>query len=171
MYQVNPGNLAGAFTLLEWVLFALHSMALLAGVYLAFLHKESNRLRRRLIKQLGRALLGVGLAGGVFGGLHLADVLPVARPYGLYIASVILVALVSYAAYYARSVYPKQLSNTPTSRGKQPAKSQSRPAAQQPQTKQPQSGHKPKEHSGEPSPPLPPRSRRESRRERKRKHR
>jgi hypothetical protein len=171
-YLTTPQTGAGA---LEWVFFAAQVLVAIAGVYLAFLQRSQHPVRARAQRQLGYALLAVGLVGAVVGALRIGGVMPFTMPVWIAVATLFNVLLAGFALYYARAVYPAQLaayeqasrgrSGRPGSRTQVgSAANTSRPAAR-PITRTPP------DTNGVARPASPPSTRREARRDRKRKSR
>jgi hypothetical protein len=154
-----------AFGPFEWGFLLLQFIVAGMGVYFAFKRSDSNALRKQLVSKLGMALLIVGGIGIVVGGLRLGNVTAFAQPFWWYLVLVAEIAVAGYAAYYARVVYPSQLRNSATSRGKV-ASSNKRQVASLSTTNNgtgEHHTHDEREETGQPQ-----RSRRDARRERKR---
>ncbi len=148
----------------EWVFFLLQFFVAGVGVYFAFMRSDSNALRKQLLSKLGTALLIVGGIGIIVGGLRLGNVAVFTQPFWFYIVLVAEIAVAGYAAYYARAIYPSQLRNSQTSRGKSSSKQQ---VANTPAVANNGAGEA-GESSTERQAQQPQRSRRDARRERKR---
>lgn len=121
MNLFNPDYLLAAnapFDALGWGLFIVHIAVLLAGLYFAFLRQGGNVLKQQRLRQLGYLATGLGGIGALFGGLWLGGVAPFTMPIWSVVTMVVVVAAGAYVAYYARVVYPRELSNIHTSRGK-----------------------------------------------------
>jgi hypothetical protein len=154
------------FGALEWVFFIAQIAIAIAGIYLSFLRADSNPLRKESLQRLGYALLGLGAAGTLVGALRVAGVELFTMPIWITIVTVLEVILVAYALYYALSVYPaRQAALAEADRGKGarrgPARSQ--PALQANSTNGGSSYSAPR--------PVATSTRRESRRDRKRRSR
>lgn len=127
-YLVTPS----LFGPLEWLFFLLQIAGVGAGVYLLVVRKDSNALRKRLLDRLGAILAGVGGLGVVLGLLRLGLVGEFAKPYWFVALLLAELGLAGYVAYYVRFIYPRQLAQSPTSRGKSstrqpPARAQANP--------------------------------------------
>ncbi|HNP72060.1 MAG TPA: hypothetical protein PKK15_13155 [Kouleothrix sp.] len=94
------------FGALEWVFFAAQIALALAGAYLVFLRAEPHPIRRDTARNLGYALLIVGVVGIVLGALRLVPVELFTMPIWFTLVTVIEVALAAYAAYFLLAVLP-----------------------------------------------------------------
>jgi hypothetical protein len=97
------------FGALEWVFFIAQIALAVAGVYLAFLRVEPHTIRRAVSHNLGYALLGVGALGIIFGALRLAPVALFTMPIWFAIAIVLEAILAIYAVYYILAVLPARV--------------------------------------------------------------
>jgi hypothetical protein len=113
-YLITPA----VFGPLEWAFFILQVAGVAAGIYLAFLRKDNNRVRRGLLQKLGYALMALGGVGVLLGLLRLNQVAVFNQRYWFLLAGIADVILAGYVAYYSRAVYPRQLAQSHTSRGK-----------------------------------------------------
>ncbi len=164
---VNPSYYLAASSQLGWLgwSFVLIQVAgVAAGLYLMFVRRESNALRRTLLYQLSIALLVIGGIGVLLGVLRLANVPVFNQRYWFYLQLLVELGLAAYIVYYVRSVYPALMAQSQSSRGKGGAR---RDAARSLSSQAHQNGT---------AGPVPPRpvattSRREARRDRKRKGR
>lgn len=136
------------------------------GLYLAFARRDNNQFRHKLVVQLGLALIVGGGCGLLLSGLRLANLPVFNQRYWFYLLLLLEAALAGYALFYARTIYPRQLAQSQTVRGKiasrQQKSTQVTPATQSP--------------NGQSTLPIAPettvtRSRREARRANKRKNR
>jgi hypothetical protein len=93
----------------EWVIFGAESGAVLAGIYLAFLRRDSHPIRGGALRRLGLALVVLGGLGVIFGVLRLAAVEPFTMPVWVYGVGLIEIALAVYALSYRWVRYPAQL--------------------------------------------------------------
>lgn len=84
---------------LEWLFFVAQLALVVAGVYLVFLRAEPHPVRRALSRSLGYALLVVGALGTLFGALRLAPVEFFTMPIWFTLATVLEVGLAGYALY------------------------------------------------------------------------
>ncbi len=103
---------------IEWAFFVLQLAGAAAGIYLAFLRKDSTIVRRSLLQRFGYVLLVVGGIGVILGVLRLNLVGVFAQRYWFLLIGLIEVGLACYVAYYVRFVYPQQLARSHTTRGK-----------------------------------------------------
>lgn len=101
-----------------WIFFALQIAGVAGGVYLAFMRRDSNALRKTLLQRLGYALLVAGSIGVILGALRLGSVAVFTQRYWFYILLLVELGLSGYVTYYARFVYPGQLARSHTNRGK-----------------------------------------------------
>jgi hypothetical protein len=149
----------------EITFFVAHIALVLAGAYYAFMARSSSPLRAESLRMLGYGLLVLGVAGTLFAVLRLAVDSVWSMPIWFTIVTVLDLALIAYALYYALSVYPArqaELAQASRSRGSQRAGSRSPATLQSNGT------------NGTPysSPrPIPTTTRRVARRDRKRKGR
>jgi hypothetical protein len=97
------------FGALEWVFFIAQIAVGGAGVYLAFLRGDTHPVRAAANRQLGIALLAVGGLGALFGALRLAGVQVFTMPIWFTIVTVLEAILAIYAIYYVTSVLPARL--------------------------------------------------------------
>jgi hypothetical protein len=163
-YLTTPAAGAGA---LEWIFFGAQVAVAIAGVYLAFMHREPHPVRARALRQLAYALLAVGLVGAVVGALRISGVAPFTMPVWITVATLFNIVLALFALYYARSVLPAQVAAHDQASRARPARG-SRPAALDAGRAAPRA---PLETNGVSAAPRPPSGRRESRRDRKRRGR
>ena len=97
------------FGALEWVFFIAQLAVAGAGVYLAFLRADSHPVRAAANRQLGVALVAIGGLGVLFGVLRLAGVEVFTMPIWFTIVTVLEAILAIYALYYVMSVLPARL--------------------------------------------------------------
>jgi hypothetical protein len=95
-----------AFGAPETIFLIAHAALALVGIYYAFIAKSSDRLRGESLRLLGYGLLALGLVGTLFAVLRLAVGAVFSMPIWFTIVTVLDVALIAYALYYALSVYP-----------------------------------------------------------------
>ncbi len=91
----------------EWVFFLASVIAALGGIYLLFVHRDGLAARGDFLRQLGIGLLISGLVGMLIGGLRLASI--ALAGFWFTIATIVFVLLIVYALYYATSVLPKRI--------------------------------------------------------------
>lgn len=94
---------------LVWVFFASQVLVAAGGVYLVFVRQDTKALRKQALQRLGYAMLGLGALGIVVAGLYLSLVVPFNAPYWPVLVLIFEAALASFALYYARSIYPAQV--------------------------------------------------------------
>jgi len=96
-----------------------HAALALAGIYYAFIARSNDSLRAASLRLLGYGLLAVGIVGTLLGVLRLAVGAVWSMPIWFTIVTVLDLALIAYALYYARSVYPaRQAALAQASRGR-----------------------------------------------------
>lgn len=105
-YFITPNPNFGAP---EWVFFIAQFVVAIAGAYLTFMHADTNPVRGPALRRLGYAMLILGLLGAIVGALRRSAIEPFTAPYWMTIITVLSVALIIYAIYYARAVYPGRL--------------------------------------------------------------
>jgi hypothetical protein len=94
---------------LEWVFFIAQVVVAAAGAYLVFMRADTHPVRHEPLRQLGYALLTVGAIGTLLGVLRLAGVQAFTMPVWFTLITIAEVVLAIYALYYAMSVYPARL--------------------------------------------------------------
>jgi hypothetical protein len=94
------------FGALETIFLIAHVALALAGIYYAFITKSSDALRNQSLRLLGYGLLALGLAGALLAVIRLAVGAEFSMPIWFTIITVLDVALIAYALYFALSVYP-----------------------------------------------------------------
>jgi hypothetical protein len=97
------------FGALEWVFFIAQIALVVAGVYLTFLRVEPHAIRRASSHNLGYALLGLGGLGIVLGALRLAPVGLFTMPLWFAITTALEAILAIYAAYYILAILPARV--------------------------------------------------------------
>jgi hypothetical protein len=95
-----------AFGAPETIFLIAHVALALAGIYYAFIARFNDTLRGESLRLLGYGLLALGLAGTLVAVLRLAVGAEFSMPIWMTIVSVLDVALIAYALYFALSVYP-----------------------------------------------------------------
>ncbi len=97
------------FGALEWVFFIAQIALAVAGVYLTFLRVEPHAIRRAISHNLGYALLGLGALGIVLSALRLAPVELFTMPIWFTITTALEAVLAIYAVYYILAVLPARV--------------------------------------------------------------
>ncbi len=123
-YFITPNPNFGAP---EWVFFIAQFVVAIAGAYLTFMHSDTNPVRGPALRRLGYAMLILGLIGAIIGALRRSAIEPFTAPYWITIITVLSVALIIYAIYYARSVYPGRLAAWEASQRGRGARAAARP--------------------------------------------
>jgi hypothetical protein len=90
----------------EMIFLIAHVALALAGVYYAFIAKFSDTLRGESLRLLGYGLLALGIVGTLVAVLRLAVGAEFSMPIWMTLVTVLDVALIAYALYFALSVYP-----------------------------------------------------------------
>jgi hypothetical protein len=147
----------------EIIFFVAHIALVLAGAYYAFMARASSPLRAELLRLLGYGLLALGVVGSLFAILRLAVGTVWSMPIWFTIVTVLDLALIAYALYYALSVYPaRQAAQAQASRSTQRGGGRAQPTLHS-------SGTNGTPYSS--ARPIPTTTRRVARRDRKRKGR
>ena len=97
------------FGALEWVFFIAQIVLAVAGVYLTFLRAEPHPIRRIVSRNVGYALLGLGALGIVLSALRLAPVALFTMPIWFAIATALEAILAIYAVYYLLAILPARV--------------------------------------------------------------
>jgi hypothetical protein len=113
-YLITPA----VFGPLEWAFFLLQIAGVAGGFYLIYGRQDSNRVRKMLLTRLGYALIVAGGIGVLLGVLRLNQVAGFGQPFWFLLLLLAELGLAGYVVYYARSVYPAQLAQSRTRRGK-----------------------------------------------------
>ena len=90
-----------AFGAPETIFLIAHVALALAGIYYAFIAKSSDTLRGESLRLLGYGLLALGLVGTLVAVLRLAVGAEFSMPIWFTIVTVLDVALIAYALYFA----------------------------------------------------------------------
>jgi hypothetical protein len=155
-YLTTPTTLFGPA---EWVFFVASIATALGGIYLAFLRSDENAIRKSALLPVGYVLIVAGLVGVVIGALPLSGL--ALAPFWMTIATIVLLAAGAYGIYVATALVPQRLAAAQSAqRSRGTARGSAQRAAAQPRTNgtvAPVAGAAPAAGS-----------RRESRRERKR---
>ncbi|RRR74709.1 MAG: hypothetical protein EI684_06455 [Candidatus Viridilinea halotolerans] len=143
------------FGTLAWTFFIAQIVGVGLGAYLAWRHTERNAARHAFMRQLGLALLLLSGVGVLFGAMRLFDVPTLNMRLWFWGQGLLEVGVLAYVIYYMRTTLPKLerearakgLKVTPSSRS---SREEVTPVANEPR-------------------PVATTSRREARRDRKRK--
>jgi len=90
----------------ETIFLIAHVALVFAGIYYAFIAKSSDKLRNESLRLLGNGLLALGVVGTLLAVLRLAVGDAFSMPLWFTIVTVLDVALIAYALYFAMSIYP-----------------------------------------------------------------
>jgi hypothetical protein len=161
-------DLRPGFGFLAAIFLGLQIVLIGAGVYLVFLRKDPHMLRGPALRRLGIALLTLGIAGIIVGSLRLAAVVPFTARYWFYLIALFELALAVFVEIYRRTTYRAQAVELARSKSVR----RSSPVA----TKSALSTSVPSNHNAQPVPirqtrPSAANSRRDARRDRKRRKR
>ncbi|MFV9507912.1 MAG: hypothetical protein AB4911_25470 [Oscillochloridaceae bacterium umkhey_bin13] len=102
-YLTTPAPQLGA---LAWTFFIGQILAVAAGAYLVFRHTERNPARHTFMRQLGYAAMILGGVGILFGVVRLLNVPTLNMPLWFWVQAVVELGVVIYVIYYMRSVLP-----------------------------------------------------------------
>lgn len=152
-YLTESSTTFGPFA---WVFYFVQVLCIAAGIYVSFFEKGGSALRQRMMNRLGLALLAVGSIGTLLGVLRLRDVGIFAQRFWFWGLLLVDLVLAAYVIYYAWVIYPRWRASQPPARETKRHISQHAPAAME------QS-----ENGGALGDYAQSRSRREARRERK----
>ncbi|NNJ10128.1 hypothetical protein EKD04_007295 [Chloroflexales bacterium ZM16-3] len=144
---------AAGFGTLAWIFFLLQLIGVAAGAYLVYAHTERNQARQTFMRQLGIALLVLGGVGLLAAALRLFGVPLISQRVWFWVLLVVDLAVVGYATYYMRNVLPELEKAQAGKRGPRQGQARSIAADQAPA----------------PPRPVATTSRRDARRERKKK--
>jgi hypothetical protein len=149
----------------EIIFLIAHGALALAGLYYAFIVKDNDPIRGPALRSLGFGLLALGVIGTLLAVLRLAVGAEFSMPIWFTIVTVLDLALIIYALYFALSIYPtRRAALAQANRGRSAQRSGSRP---QPTLQS--NGANGASYSA--PRPIPTTTRRDSRRDRKRKGR
>jgi hypothetical protein len=91
---------------LGWIFFLAQLMGLAAGAYLVFVHTERNMARGAFMRQLGIALMVLGGVGVLLGALRMANVPVINQRLWFWVQAFIELGVAGYIFYYMRRVLP-----------------------------------------------------------------
>jgi hypothetical protein len=90
----------------ETIFLIAHVALAIAGIYYTFIARSSDALRGESLRLLGYGLLALGLIGTLLAALRLAAGDVFSMPIWITIVTVLDIALIAYALYFALSIYP-----------------------------------------------------------------
>jgi hypothetical protein len=105
-YLTTPASEFGG---LEWSFLVFEALVALAGLYLAFLRSDTHPIRGTALRRLGMALLVLGGLGVIFAVLRLAAIDPFRMPVWFAVVGLAELALAGYALFYWQTRYPAEL--------------------------------------------------------------
>lgn len=97
---------APTFGPLAWVFFIAQILAVGAGAYLNFMHTERNPARQIFLRQLGIAMMILGGVGVLLGVLRLLNVPVMNQRLWFWLQLVVELGVAGYVFYYMRNVLP-----------------------------------------------------------------
>jgi hypothetical protein len=112
---------AAGFGTLAWIFFLLQLIGVGAGAYLVYAHTERNAARHAFMRQLGIALLVLGGVSLLAAVLRLAGVPVISQRLWLWILLLVELGSAGYIYYYMRSVLPELEKAQAGKRGTRPA--------------------------------------------------
>lgn len=89
-----------------WSFFIAQILGLAAGAYLVYLHTERNAARAAFMRQLGIALMIIGGVGVALGALRMLNVPVLNQHLWFWIQALVELGIAGYVIYYMRSVLP-----------------------------------------------------------------
>lgn len=97
---------APQFGPLAWLFFIGQILGLGAGAYLYFMHTERNPARQTFMRQLGIALMILGGVGVLLGALRLLNVPTMNQRLWFWLQALVELGVAGYIFYYMRSILP-----------------------------------------------------------------
>lgn len=97
---------APQFGPLAWVFFIAQILGVAGGAYLYFMHTERNPARQTFMRQLGVALMILAGVGVLLGALRLLNVPVLNQRLWFWVQGIIELGVAGYVIYYMRSVLP-----------------------------------------------------------------
>jgi hypothetical protein len=91
---------------LAWAFFVLQLLALGAGAYLFFMHTERNPARHTFVRQLATALLILGVVGVLLAVLRMMNVPVLNQHLWFWLQGLLELAVAAYVIYYVQRVLP-----------------------------------------------------------------
>jgi hypothetical protein len=123
-YLTTPASEFGG---LEWGFLVVEAVIALAGLYLAFLRSDTHPIRGTALRRLGMAMLLLGGLGVIFAVLRLAAIDPFRMPVWFAAIGLVELVLAVYALFYWQTRYPAELATYEQSARGAPRRSSSRP--------------------------------------------
>ena len=105
-YLTTP---AAEFGGLEWAFLVVEGVVAIAGLYLAFLRDDAHPIRGAALRRLGLALLLLGGLGVIFAALRLAAIDAFRMPIWFVVVGLAELILAAYALFYWQARYPAAL--------------------------------------------------------------
>lgn len=102
MTESSPGVLGT----LAWIFFLLQLIGVAAGAYLVYAHTERNLARQTFMRQLGIGLLVLGGVGLLAAVLRLIGVPVISQRLWFWVLLLVELLAAGYVTYYMRSVLP-----------------------------------------------------------------
>ncbi len=97
---------AAFFGPLAWIFFIGQILGVGAGAYLYFMHTERNSARQTFMRQLGLALMILGGVGVALGALRLLNLSVLNQRFWFWLQMIVELGVAGYVFYYIRSVLP-----------------------------------------------------------------
>lgn len=91
---------------LAWLFFIAQILGVAAGAYLVFVHTERNLARQTFMRQFGMALMIIGGVGVLLGVLRLLNVPVLNQRLWFWVELLVELGVAGYVVYYMRSVLP-----------------------------------------------------------------
>lgn len=97
---------APSFGSFAWVFFIAQILGVGAGAYLYFMHTERNTARQTFMRQLGVALMILGGVGVLLGVLRMLNLPVLNQRLWFWVQGLVELGVAAYVVYYMRSVLP-----------------------------------------------------------------
>jgi hypothetical protein len=114
---------------LEWGFLVVEGVLAIAGLYLAFLRNDAHPIRGAALRRLGIATLALGGLGLIVAVLRLAAIDPFRMPIWFIAVALVEIVLAAYALFYWQTRYPAALDAYTQSQRGAPRRSSPRPQA------------------------------------------
>jgi uncharacterized membrane protein YfcA len=92
-----------------WFYFVLQIVTAALGAYFIWLHTERSQVWRAFYRRLGMFMIGFGAVGTILGSLRLAAIAPFNLRLWFYLLLILEIAAIAYAVYYVRNVMPEKI--------------------------------------------------------------